>query len=295
MATLKYFAQKTKDGYPIPSTMMGFKTAPTADTLVEILPQDYAALPGQSIIAPDSGLRYFVRRKANGQIIPNSLITSLKKPKGLVYEFKLVKGTANTPPIPVAYNFDVDSSNWAAAGITNQASFQSVTGAVCSSFVLSGNNIKAVIEHVPGGYLQLLNCNITNVKYIKNVNNSELNQIFSINLSNNSNININNLEFPLADTISVLSLAGCDLLEFKTNQQLPTSLRELYLRLNNFYNPLWDNSMLNWATFQNQFQMLGLPSRGLVIDFLQGYGDLYPIGSPIKTMFDSKNIVEYYM
>lgn len=94
MATLKYFAQKTKDGYPIPSTMMGFKQAPKADTLVEILPQDYTALPGQSVLAPDSGLRYFVRRKANGEIIPNSLITSLKKPKGLVYEFKLVTGTA---------------------------------------------------------------------------------------------------------------------------------------------------------------------------------------------------------
>lgn len=108
MATLKYFAQKTKDGYPIPSTMMGFKTAPTADTLVEILPQDYTALPGQSVSAPDSGLRYFVRRKANGQIIPNSLITSLKKPKGLVYEFKKIVGTP-TPSESLSFNLTFDN------------------------------------------------------------------------------------------------------------------------------------------------------------------------------------------
>ena len=103
MATLKYFAQKTKDGYPIPSTMMGFKTTPAADTLVEILPQDYTALPGQSVSPPDSGLRYFVRRKADGSIIPNSLITSLKKPAGLVYEFKIITGVAIIAPVEFEY------------------------------------------------------------------------------------------------------------------------------------------------------------------------------------------------
>lgn len=99
MATLKYFAQKSEDGYPIPSTMMGFKVAPLAGTLVEIEPKDYTAAEGQSVAKPASGFRYFVRRKPNGAIIPNSLITSLKKPKGLVYEFKVIEGTA-TPPAP---------------------------------------------------------------------------------------------------------------------------------------------------------------------------------------------------
>lgn len=103
MATLKYFAQKSKDGYPIPSTMMGFKQAPKADTLIEIEAKNYSAAPGQSVKKPDSGLRYFVRRKANGEIIPNSLITSLVRPKGLVFEFQVITGTAIVAPSALSY------------------------------------------------------------------------------------------------------------------------------------------------------------------------------------------------
>lgn len=101
MATLKYFAQKSEDGYPIPSTMMGFKETPAAD-LVEIPAEDSVAAPGQTVKKPASGLRYFVRRDAKGNIIPNSLITSIKKPKGLVYEFKVIEGTATPEPTGIA-------------------------------------------------------------------------------------------------------------------------------------------------------------------------------------------------
>lgn len=94
MSTLKYFAQKTEDGYPIPSTMMGFKEAPDADTLVEIPAADITVSPGQTVKKPASGLRYFVRRDAHGKIIPNSLMTTVDKPSGLVYEFKIVTGTS---------------------------------------------------------------------------------------------------------------------------------------------------------------------------------------------------------
>lgn len=91
MATLKYFAQKTKDGYPVPSTMMGFNTTPdSSKNLVEIKAEDSAAGEGQTVAAPVNGLRYFVRRKADGGIVPNSLITAIKKPKGSFYEFKLI-------------------------------------------------------------------------------------------------------------------------------------------------------------------------------------------------------------
>lgn len=90
--TLKYFAQKTEDGYPIPSTMMGFKMTPdSSNNLVEIKAENSAAGGGQVVVAPVSGLRYFVRRKADGSIIPNSLITSIKPPKGAYYEFKVIK------------------------------------------------------------------------------------------------------------------------------------------------------------------------------------------------------------
>lgn len=102
--TLKYFAQKTQDGYPIPSTMMGFKQAPSSD-LVEIQPKNYVALPGQTVVPPASGLRYFVRHDKAGNILPNSLITTVDKPEGRVYEFKLIIGTGITAPSNLSYNF----------------------------------------------------------------------------------------------------------------------------------------------------------------------------------------------
>lgn len=90
MATvLKYFAQKTQDGYPIPGTLMGFKQAPTAN-LVEIQPKNYVAGAGEKVVPSVSGLRFFVRKNSDGSIQPNSLITGTKKPAGQVYEFKVI-------------------------------------------------------------------------------------------------------------------------------------------------------------------------------------------------------------
>jgi hypothetical protein len=92
MATnLKYYAQKSEDGYPIPSTMMGFaKTPPSKSNLVEIKAENSTAGGGQKVVAAANGLRYFVRRKADGTIIPNSLISGYKAPTGYYYEFKLI-------------------------------------------------------------------------------------------------------------------------------------------------------------------------------------------------------------
>ena len=91
MATnLKYYAQKRSDGYPQPSTMMGFQSTPDADSLIEIKAENSVAGGGQVVTPSSSGLRYFVRRKSNGKIIPNSLIATRVKPSGLVYEFKVI-------------------------------------------------------------------------------------------------------------------------------------------------------------------------------------------------------------
>lgn len=152
MATLKYFAQKSKDGYPIPSTMMGFKQAPKADTLIEIEAKNYTAAPGQSVKKPDSGLRYFVRRRANGEIIPNSLITSISTPKGSVYEFKVITGVAVVAPSALSYttplSLTVDTAMTAAS--------PTVTGTVDSYAVapalpagLSLNTTTGVISGTP--------------------------------------------------------------------------------------------------------------------------------------------------
>jgi hypothetical protein len=114
MATvLKYFAQKTQDGYPILGTLMGFKQAPTAN-LVEIQPKNYVALAGQKVSPSASGLRFFVRKRADGSIIPNSLISGTKKPAGQVYEFKVIIGTALAAPSALSYNFPASSAQNAA-------------------------------------------------------------------------------------------------------------------------------------------------------------------------------------
>jgi hypothetical protein len=78
----KFYAQKDALGYPIPGTMMSAAKVPA--TSIEIPAEDVVS----SKVHPEK-LRYFVRKDKSGKIIPNSLIISLKKPTGLVYEFKL--------------------------------------------------------------------------------------------------------------------------------------------------------------------------------------------------------------
>lgn len=79
----KFYAQKDALGFPIPSTMMSADKVPA--TSVEIANQ----APPVTYKAHPEGLRYFVRRDKKNQIIPNSLIISLKVPAGNVLEFRL--------------------------------------------------------------------------------------------------------------------------------------------------------------------------------------------------------------
>lgn len=78
----KFYAQKDGLGFPIPGTMMAADQVPGTSveipTTTEVSYQEH----------PDK-LRYFVRRDKNNKIIPNSLIISLKQPKGNVLEFRL--------------------------------------------------------------------------------------------------------------------------------------------------------------------------------------------------------------
>jgi hypothetical protein len=78
----KFYAQKDALGYPIPGTLMSAEKVPSNS--VEIQATDVVS----SKVHPEK-LRYFVRKDKKGNIIPNSLIISLKKPTGSVYEFKL--------------------------------------------------------------------------------------------------------------------------------------------------------------------------------------------------------------
>lgn len=85
----KFYAQKDALGFPIPGTMMSADVVPVNS--VEIPPTELVPVWNQVQIKRGD-LRYFVRKDVKGNIIPNSLIISLKRPKGLVYEFKIVVG-----------------------------------------------------------------------------------------------------------------------------------------------------------------------------------------------------------
>lgn len=87
----KFYAQKDALGWPIPGTMMSGTKVPA--NLLEIPAENVAAGQGETEVIHPSKLRYFVRKDNKGNIIPNSLIISLKKPAGNVYEFKLVKAS----------------------------------------------------------------------------------------------------------------------------------------------------------------------------------------------------------
>lgn len=79
MANLKYYAQKDALGFPIPGTLMATKGKVPANS-IEI----------PAIVDPGShpkGLKYYVRLDKSGKIIPNSLVTTVKKPRGIVAEF----------------------------------------------------------------------------------------------------------------------------------------------------------------------------------------------------------------
>jgi hypothetical protein len=78
----KFYAQKDFLGFPIPGTMMSNVTVPASS--VEI-PTTTASVYKEH----PQKLRYFVRLDKQGNILPNSLIISLKKPTGLVLEFRL--------------------------------------------------------------------------------------------------------------------------------------------------------------------------------------------------------------
>lgn len=78
----KFYAQKDALGFPIPGTMMSNESVPAVSVEIPTTTASvYKAHPDK--------LRYFVRRDKKGNIIPNSLIISLKQPKGDVLEFRL--------------------------------------------------------------------------------------------------------------------------------------------------------------------------------------------------------------
>jgi hypothetical protein len=121
MATLKYYAQKDAYGFPIPGTMMGIAAhLPVPVGTFEIPAANHIPTPARK--GQGSGLRYFVRHDKKGNIIPNSLVATLKKPTGLVYEFQVPGDGINDIPTGGGTN-----------GITVKISHDAMSDPVCST------------------------------------------------------------------------------------------------------------------------------------------------------------------
>lgn len=85
-----FYAQQDDLGFPIPGTMMSVKSsASIPKTSIAISAADTVNPGGKTQKVHAGGIRYFICKKANGDIIPNSLVLSIKQPAGLVYEFKV--------------------------------------------------------------------------------------------------------------------------------------------------------------------------------------------------------------
>jgi Leucine-rich repeat (LRR) protein len=136
-------------------------------------------------------------------------------------------------PAPVVtFNFDVDSSDWAGAGITDQASFDSVLGVTTDQFLLSGNNIKANILTTNSNTINLKVKQITNIGYIT------VSGLIEINLEGNQIVTFNPT-IALPSSLQNLYLNSNQIVTFNPTIALPSSLQNLYLNSNQIvtFNP----------------------------------------------------------
>lgn len=131
----RYYAQKDQYGFPIPGTLMSVKnTDIIPEGTLEIPPYD--VIPNPSRKGQGSELRYFVRHKADGSIIPNSLIASLKRPEGMVYEYQVPGDGINDIPtmvvitdsIPHAFPLSWPSVRLFCNGVTSATKYTSAQG-----------------------------------------------------------------------------------------------------------------------------------------------------------------------
>jgi hypothetical protein len=131
----KFYAQKDKYGFPVPGTLMSVNSnQPLPKGMIEIPEGDHIPNPARK--GHPSKLRYYVRHNANGSIIPNSLIATLKRPKGLVYEYQVPADGINnilnvahvTDTIPHDFPLSYPSIRLRCSGVTAVSKYTSYTG-----------------------------------------------------------------------------------------------------------------------------------------------------------------------
>jgi Leucine-rich repeat (LRR) protein len=142
-----------------------------------------------------------------------------------------LNGICCSTPI-VSYNFDVDSSDWAGSGITDQASFESVLGVTTDQFLLVGNNIKANILTTTDNTLSFRGQTVTNVNYIT------VSGLVMLNLGDNQIVTFNP-SIALPSSLQILRFNGNQIVTFNPSIALPSSLQELNLDANQIvtFNP----------------------------------------------------------
>jgi hypothetical protein len=148
-----------------------------------------------------------------------------------------------TPTLP--YNFDMESSSWADAGITDKATFESALGVTCGAFVMTGGRIEAEILTVSSPTLGLRSFYINKVNYIT------VPGITVIILSNNEIVDFNPTK-PLNSNLEALILDVNLMEKFNPTIPMPVSLTALKLDSNQMTTAGYTASE-TWATAQPAF------------------------------------------
>ncbi len=210
-------------------------------------------------MAIQNKLKAFVRFDGSGRVIPSSLILQKSKPK--VGNWKQINATQCCDYIPstttttstsnttttttttASFNFDVDSSDWSGAGITDQTSFNDIMGVTTSAFVLNGNNIKATITSLPFDSMVNLYTLRLYLKNITNINYVTINDLGYLAAAGNY-FTAFNPSMSLPNSLVNLNLGDNSLTQFVTS--IPNSLNNLSLQ-NNLMDLSSYAAMESWA------------------------------------------------
>jgi hypothetical protein len=148
-----------------------------------------------------------------------------------------------TPTLP--YNFDMESSSWVDAGITDKATFESVVGVTCGAFVMTGGRIEAEILTMSSPTLGLRSFYINKVNYIT------VPGVKNITLSMNEIVEFNPTK-PLNSDLEALIMDGNLMENFNPTIPMPVSLTYLNLDSNQMTTAGYTASE-TWATAQPAF------------------------------------------
>ena len=151
--------------------------------------------------------------------------------------------------VPLAYNFDVNSTSWSSEGITDKATFEDTFNVTCGAFVLTGDsNIKAEILTTTYNKLTFLNVGVNSVI---SVNYISIVGLVILELDENQ-LTTFNPSIALPSSLTYLYLSENQLTTFNPSIALPSSLTYLNLARNQLTTASY-TQMEQWANLQPAF------------------------------------------